>query len=238
MRCLSVLALCACAVAATASSKAAFLDVTSPGDDVAATQLISDGSLDPYTNFPGPEGPAQSIDDDTGSKYLSFQGAGLNNAGELETSPTGFVVVLDSPAAIGGVQFTTANDYASRDPGIVQIYGTNMAGSAAEIADTAIADDLTLVYDGTTGIPAYSEVGGSAVTEGRYETAPAQYFPESAEYGAYVVIITDLVRYEGNAPTNFQFSEVALLQVPEPSTLALVGLGGLGLIGLARRRVA
>ena len=233
MRCTTV-ALCVCAmvVSVATSARAAFVDVTTGYSSVAGAELVlADGSLDPNSNFPGAESPAQALDDSSSSKYLNFAGAGLDNNGDQASNPTGFVVVLDSAAAIGGVQFTTANDFASRDPGVVQIFGTNMVGTASEIADLATAADLTEVYYGPTGIPAYA-----TVNDGRFETTPAQYFPTSSEYSAYVVIVRDLVRYAGNAPTNMQFAEVSLLQVPEPSTLALVGLAAFGLVGFARRK--
>ncbi|WP_197528645.1 PEP-CTERM sorting domain-containing protein [Aeoliella mucimassa] len=223
-----------CALVATAatSAKAAYVDVTTGYSSVAGAELeLSDGSLNPNSNTPGAnEDPDKALDDDSGTKYLNFAGAGLNDAGEQASNPTGFVVVLDSPAAIGGVQFTTANDFASRDPGVVQIFGTNMTGTASEIIDLATAADLTEVYYGSTGVPQFA-----TVNDGRFETTPAQFFAESDEYSAYVVIVRDLVRYPGSAPTNMQFAEVSLLQVPEPSTLALVGLAAVGLIGFVGR---
>lgn len=234
MRATSVLVVCACALFAGNQAHAVFTDVTSAGDDVAGTQLsLADGSLDAFTNFPGAEGPDKAIDDSasSGSKYLSFTGAGLNDNGEQAFNPTGFVVVLDAPAAIGGVQFMTANDFASRDPGVVQIFGTNLPGTASDIASLATAGDLTEVYYGATGVPAFA-----TVDDGRGVVTPPQLFPESDPFAAYVVIVRDLVRYDGNAPTNFQFAEISLLQVPEPSTVVMVGLAGLAMVGMVRRR--
>ena len=207
--------------------------VTLPTDDVAGVsrdRVTGNSSL--FTNYPGAEGPAKSIDGISigGNKYLSFTGAGLNSSGNISANPTGFIVVLSTPSAINQFRFAIANDAPSRDPATILIEGTNSLGTAAQLAASSLGTDFTTVYSGISGIDA----GDPRNTASTSSYGDYVNFTTSAEYRAYRVIITDLVRYDGNAPTNSQFAELELNLIPEPSTSLLAGLGSLVLLG--RRR--
>lgn len=206
--------------------------VTLPTDAVAGMSRDRiTGNSSTFTNFPAAENPAKATDGISvgGNKYLSFTGAGLDSTGAPTASPTGFIVVLSNPSAINQFRFAIANDTPSRDPANVLIEGTNKAGNAVDLASSSLGTDFTLVYSGISGIDS-----GDA----RNSPTTASYgdfinFATSAQYRAYRVTITDLVRVPPNAPTNFQFAELELNLVPEPSSSMLAGIGALALF---RRR--
>jgi len=91
------------------------LDVTTPGDIMKG--VPNNG------NWPVNEAPALAIDDNTGTKYLHF-----NGDFEPDLGPTGFrVTPSDSQNVVTGLTFTTANDYPGRDPIAFELYGSNIS---------------------------------------------------------------------------------------------------------------
>ncbi|UCG58949.1 MAG: hypothetical protein JSU70_05445, partial [Phycisphaerales bacterium] len=88
-------------------------DVTSPGDRLKG--VPNNG------NWPGGEEPALAIDDNTGTKYLHF-----NGDLDPDLGPSGFQVTpMAGPSIVTGLTFTTANDFPGRDPIAFKLYGSN-----------------------------------------------------------------------------------------------------------------
>lgn len=73
-------------------------------------------------NSPAGEGASKAVDGSSGSKYLNFDRA---NAG--------FTITLNAGKVIDGVKFTTANDFAPRDPTKFTLYGSNDGVTWTEI---------------------------------------------------------------------------------------------------------
>jgi hypothetical protein len=204
--------------------------VTAPTDDIIGALHDLDNHYSNFSNnYPGGEDPKKAIDGDISTKYLNFDGAGLDDNGNRLTNPTGFLLTLSTkgPAPINGFRLATGNDAPSRDPAMITIEGTNRAGTSTDLANTDDDSDWTLIYSGQTGL----HVDQVRTTWGDWIT-----FPTSDTYKSYRVIITDLIRYADNAPTNSQFGEIQLANnvVPEPASIGLLGVGGL--LCVRRRR--
>ncbi len=224
---MSFIRTCALGALASATLATAAQAVVVPAvSAVAVSRDRTTGASGPQvvgTDYPAAEGPFQAVDGSVNTKYLNFNGAGLDGAGTSVANPTGLVATFASPVAINSFRFATANDFPSRDPGSVLIEGTNSTPDAS-LPGSA----FTQVYSGPTGI---------ASGQDRFTFGPSINFANTTAYSSYRVIITDLVRVPGNAPTNSQFSEIEFSSngvVPEPASLGLLGLGGLTL--LRRRR--
>ena len=203
---------------ATGATATAVARSRTNGDTVALTKFSGSGSnVGTYSGTTG-EGPASAIDGSLTTKYLTFDGAGLNDDGSANQAKnqTGVLIRLLVPTAIDSFVFGTGNDFPSRDPGAIQIEGTNSTDALPT------QDQFSPVYTGGTGIDNTTPRSsfGSTVSLGGLSTP----------YLQYRVIVTDLVRFPGSAPTNLQFSEIQLSAVPEPASLSLLGLGGLALL--------
>ena len=101
-------------------------DVTAPGDTVRG--VPDDG------DWPSNEAPPLAIDDDTGTKYLHFKG---------DEGPSGFRVTTSaSQSVVTAMTFTTANDFAGRDPVAFELSGSNVSidGPYTLIASGDIVD--------------------------------------------------------------------------------------------------
>ncbi len=101
-------------------------DVISPGDAIRG--VPNDG------DWPDAEAPANTIDNDLGTKYLHFKGA---------MQPTGFQVQPASgPTILNEMTVTTANDAPERDPVQFEVYGATegIDGPYTLIASGGIAD--------------------------------------------------------------------------------------------------
>lgn len=110
-----------------------------------------------------------------------------------------------------------------RDPATITIEGTNSPN-----ATTSLNSTWTQIY---------SSVSGLATDPGRNTFGATVNFSNGLSFTSYRVLMTS-VRTPATA-NSFQFGEVALIgttAVPEPSTLALVGLGAAGLVACRLRR--
>jgi len=149
-------------------------DITVPGDTI---QGVPNNG-----NWPGSESPPMAINNDTGSKFLHFNGA---------TQPTGFQVTpKKSQTVVGGMTFTTANDAVERDPMTFELYGSNVS----------INGPWTFIASGSTYL-----------TEARFtaNTSPIAFTPVG-KFNHYQVLFPT-VRTPASA-NSMQIAEVELLE--------------------------
>ncbi len=159
----------------------------------------------PDSRYPGHEGPANIIDG-TLAKYLNF---GKTNSGFIVTPSIG-------SSTIDAFQITTANDSPERDPLSWEIYGTNDA-VATEDNGQGDAEMWTLIASGLVFLP-----------EERDTVGPMVSFANGDAYTSYKMIFP-LVK-NGDAANSMQIAEVQFFGVPEPATIALLGLGAISLL--------
>lgn len=201
------------------SAFAAIMDITRPGDPI---ELISgfNQNDDAAGSPPGAEGVENSIND-IGQKYLNF----LDLSSGFSVTPS--ANVLGSP--VTGVRFYTANDSPERDPASFQLFGSN----------DSINGPWEAIASGALALPEGRNEGGDAVSIPPAGNLGAFHqevnFSNSATYSHYSVIFPTLK--DAVAANSMQIAEVELLaEVPEPSTVALLMLGMMSVIGIARRK--
>jgi len=180
-------------------------DVTAPGDTVQG--VPNDG------DWPPPEAPPLAIDDDTGTKYLHFKG---------DEGPSGFRVTASaSQSIVTALTFTTANDYAGRDPVAFELSGSNegIDGPYTLIASGDIVD-----FAQAAEWPRFT----------KNETPIS--FENEAAYDHYQVLFTAIRGGAGQWINSMQIAEVELLGItrkawfPSPADGATeVGRNGLTL---------
>ncbi|HEY1380259.1 MAG TPA: PEP-CTERM sorting domain-containing protein [Gemmataceae bacterium] len=171
---------------------------------------------------PPAEGPRNAIDGAAGTKYLNF---GREGTGLIITPAAGATTV-------GGLQITTANDAPGRDPASFELYGTNGPITSVENSDGTAEALWTLIASGGLNLPGDPAIG----TDQRGVDGPVVTFANSTAYTSYKIIFPDNKSDVANADS-IQFGELRLFAaVPEPSSLALVGVAALGLLRRRRRR--
>ncbi len=170
----SIMVACAMLTGVTQAAR----DVTSATDVVVG--VPDDG------DWPGGEMPNLAIDNNSNTKFLHYKGA---------TQATGIRVTLRiGPVVVTGLTFTTANDYAVRDPIKYELSGSNTGidGPYTLIASGDIQD-----FNGTTEWARYTK-----------NTTPIE-FPNTIAYAHYQLLFP-AVRDPSSA-NSMQIAEVELL---------------------------
>jgi hypothetical protein len=161
--------------------QADLIDVTNPGDVVQG--VPNDG------DWPAGESPPNTIDDNVSTKYLHFKGY---------TGTTGFrVTPSESQTIVTGLTFTTANDWAQRDPIAYALSGSNVSinGPYTLIAAGEIVDFKQL-----TEWPRFTK-----------NTTPIS-FANTTPYNHYQIIFTAI--RDPAAVVHMQIAEVEFLGSP------------------------
>ena len=135
-----------------------------PGDPVLAIDL------DGFSEFPPGEGPMNSADQDSGTKYLNFGGR-----------DTGIIITPNSgPSIIQSIQMTTANDAEERDPTAFTIYGTN---DPITSADNSLGDQENWVMIASDAI---------VLPADRFAASNVVDFANATMYSSYKIIIDEV----------------------------------------------
>jgi len=159
----------------------------------------------PDSRYPANEAPANIIDNSL-AKYLNF---GKTNSGFIVTPSIGSSI-------IDSFQITTANDAVERDPLSWEIYGTNDA-IATEDNGQGDAEIWALIASGLVFLPEERDTPGPIIS-----------FANGDAYTSYKMIFP-LVK-NADAANSMQIAEVQFFGVPEPATIALLGLGAISLL--------
>lgn len=204
------------AVAVTAPVARAQTTITAPGNPivgVGATAGSSSSTLgvagNGSPNYPGNEGPTNSIDQNITTKYLNFGGTNV-----------GFIVTPSSPLILNTFGFFTANDAAGRDPLRITLEGTNSPN-----ATTTLNSTWSLIYNGPTGL--VNQLG-------RQQSGDVIQFTANTPFQSYRLLVT-----QTRGDNIMQFGEVFLQNdpaVPIPEPAAVFGVAALALGALARLR--
>ena len=170
------------------------------------------------SRYPTPnETPAQSIDQNATTKYLNFG-----------REHSGLIVTPSVSAIVDGIQFTTANDFPSRDPALITIYGTNDPITSPDNG-FGNSENWTVIV---ANLPYASPAGRGAV-------GPLVAFPNGTAWSSYKIEVVDNTGPDSGtgAADSVQFAEVQLFSgsVPEPS-VALMAIGGAVALVARRRR--
>jgi hypothetical protein len=204
-----------------AGNSAAFAQtVTAPGDPILGVQLQNGNTIAVATAgntgnaYPSGEAPALAIDGSNTSKYLNF--AKFN---------TGILVdATNDSAVVTGLTLITGGDAPGRDPTTFSIYGSNVSQS------TTFAD-YTLI---TADRPILTTDPGRRMSSGLVTFTNAANAPFDSYLVVFPTVRDPLPAGDPAGANSMQVSEIILSAVPEPTSLGLLALGGLGL--LARRR--
>lgn len=194
---------------------------TAPGGG--GTQILAAGdpalAIDDFgsqSRYPSGEAPSFGLDGDSGTKYLNF---GKEDTGLIVARADGKSTIVT------GLTFTTGGDAPERDPLTWDLFGTNdpISSSANSLGDQ---ESWSLVDSGITGFD---------TDPGRNATAAPVAVNNGSAYSGYRLVFTSL-RDAANA-NSMQVADILFdgVVIPEPTTVSLMLLGCLTLIGRCKR---
>jgi hypothetical protein len=161
----------------------------------------------------------------TGNGAMSFAASSVVDTAELTITYTDPVIALSVPAPVTGIDFADAGEYFYFD--IVDF------DAAGDFSFNIVVNDI---FGGTSTIA----VGNNEIPEVDQATDPVyrallkfSNFTGNADFSSVASVVAT---FDTTNSADLLLSEVGV--VPEPGTLAIFGLGLLGLAGAARRRNA
>lgn len=167
------------------------------------------------SRYPGAEGPANLLDNNTGTKYLNF---GRENSGVIVTPASGASIV-------GGFAITTANDFLERDPTSYRLYGTNDPVLSGDLSAANGGEVWTLISQGPIALPA-----------ARFASSGIFLVPNNVSYTSYRIEFPTIVGPPGGLVDSLQISGLQFYAVPEPASVSLVAWSLAGVLLLRKKR--
>jgi hypothetical protein len=192
--------------------------------------VASSGTVAGVNNYPSAESPSNVRDANSGTKYLNF--AKLN---------TGFIESFPAAVITNGINFSSANDAAERDPTTFNLYGSNsivITGTEPAGSNIDFSSFVPITLNQATNL-----------STTRLLATGDQAFANTTAYRTYAVLFPTV--RDASAANSMQVGDATfdlagtaianqtsnpVVGVPEPASLGLFAVGGLGL--LARRRKA
>ena len=173
--------MCVLTILSVVSVGAQGVDLLRPFDSIIAVD--ADGIVS-QSDYPAGEPPAMILDNNAGTKYLNFAGAG-----------SGFIVTPGT-STVQGFQITTANDAADRDPTSWTLYGTNDPITSLDNSAGTV-DNWTLIDSGSIALPTDRMVLGPIipVSNGTAYSSYRMLYPELG--GSGMMQVADLAFYGG-----------------------------------------
>ncbi len=160
---------------------------------------------------PGGEGVAQAFDNDAGTKYLNFSGAGSGVTIDLG---------VGNAYAVTGIGLTTANDETARDPASYQVLGSNDGTTFTSVSSGSLSPP-------TGRQTAYPDVTFANAVEYRWYRV---VFPTIRGGGADAYLQVSEIRLPGSAGGQLAYTEGAAagtvltgIDVADPDAASLAG---------------
>ena len=186
-------------------------DIHAAGVDITSAADIVQG-VPNDDDWPAGEPPAFAIDDDSATKFLHRKG---------DNGPSGIrVTPASGPAVVTGITLQTANDQPGRDPTYYWLYGSN---DSIDGPYTTISHGPVVDFAAEAEFPRFT-VNATEIS-----------FDNTTEYTHYQLLFPMIRGPNGGSVNSMQIGEIQLLAVPEPSSIALLCLGLVSVLGLRRR---